>query len=529
MGKQSDWLRNKLKRRNNAARATTEPSADQEEIWNQPLTGQLKADRSELQQAFQRASDVVFREFVIHDNGEKKDCLLIFIDGLVETAALQEHTLAPLLKPNPTGEARPELEAISIAQLSRAKTYGDAINAVLSGSAVLFSDGAPDAIIINVRGGTRRGVEEPHTEAAIRGPREGFTENLRTNTALLRFRIKSHYLKMEPLIIGRYSRTNLVLAYIEGIVDPAVLEEVRSRLHTIQIDGILETGYIEELIEDEPSSPFPQMQYTERPDTVAAQILEGRFAILVDGTPFVLTGPITFWQMLQASEDYYERFIIGNLIRWLRFLFLLIALYTPALYIAITTYHHEMLPTTLMLSIAAARESIPFPAVIEALLMEISFEALREAGVRLPRTIGQAVSILGALVIGQAAVEAGIVSAPMVIIVALTGIASFTIPRFNFAISFRMLRFPMMLLAGVFGLFGIVVGTVLLLVHLCSLRSFGVPYFSGVAPMKKKEQKDIFIRVPWWSMINRPSSFAGVNRQRMRKGMEPKPPQGGKS
>jgi len=530
VGKQSNWLRKKLKRRDSATSSRPEQSPqEQDELWNQPLAGRLKTDRSELQHVFQHASDVVFREFVIHDKGDKKDCLLIFIDGLVETDALREHALTPLLKPDPTGEDRPELEAISISQLSRAKTYGDVIEAVLAGSAALLSDGARDAIILNVRGGMRRAVEEPHTEAAIRGPREGFTENLRTNTALIRFRVKSHHLKMEPFIIGRYTRTNVVLAYIEGVVDPAVLEEVRRRLRSIKIDGVLESGYIEEMIEDETSSPFPQLQYTERPDTVASQLLEGRFAILVDGTPFVITGPITFWQMLQASEDYYERFIIGNLIRWLRFQFLLIALYTPALYIAITTYHHEMLPTTLMLSIATARESIPFPAVIEAMLMEISFEALREAGIRLPRTIGQAVSILGALVIGQAAVEAGIVSAPMVIIVALTGIASFTIPRFNFAISFRMLRFPMMILAGVFGLFGIVFGTVLLVLHLCHLRSFGVPYLSGVAPMKKREQKDIFIRVPWWRMVTRPSTYAKSNLRRMEKGMEPKPPQEGGS
>lgn len=261
------------------------------------------------------------------------------------------------------------------------------------------------------------------------------------------------------------------------------------------------------------------MEYTERPDTVTAQLLEGRFAIFVDGTPFALIGPVTMWQMMQASEDYYERFFISNMVRWIRFLFLIMALFLPALYVAVTTYHHDMLPTTLILSIAAARESIPFPALVEALMMEISFEALREAGIRLPKTVGQAVSILGALVIGQAAVQAGIVSAPIVIVVSLTGIASFTIPRFNFAITVRLLRFPIMLMAGMFGLFGIIIATTLVATHLTKLTSFGVPYMSGYSPYNHTDQKDIIVRAPWWKMIKRPSWIRKDNNKREKEKM----------
>lgn len=236
---------------------------------------------------------------------------------------------------------------------------------------------------------------------------------------------------------------------------------------------------------------------------VAAQLLEGRFAIFVDGTPFVLTAPITFWSMPQANEDYYERYMIGNLIRWLRYMFMTVALLLPSLYIAISTYHQDMLPSTLPHSISAAREAIPFPALVEALIMEVAFEALREAGIRAPKTIGQAVSILGALVIGQSAVQAGIVSAPMVIIVSLTGIASFTIPHFNMSISIRILRFPLMFLAGILGLFGIVVGVFIISLHLCRLHSFGIPYMSGFAPYRKNKMKDMFVRAPWWKMKKR--------------------------
>jgi spore germination protein KA len=318
---------------------------------------------------------------------------------------------------------------------------------------------------------------------------------------------------MLSMTIGTETKTNVVLTYIDDIADPKLIKDVKKRLNKIKIDGILETGYIEELIEDHPYSPFPQMHYTERPDTVAGNLLEGRFAIFVDGSPFALIAPVTMWQMLQASEDYYERFFISNLVRWIRFLFVAIALFLPALYIAITTFHQDMLPTTLILSIAGAREAIPFPALVEALIMELSFEALREAGVRLPKTVGQAVSILGALVIGQAAVQAGIVSAPMVIIVSMTGIASFTIPRFNFAITVRLLRFPIMLLAGALGLYGIVIGLVLISVHLTQMTSFGVPYLSGLSPYSKTDTKDIVIRAPWWKMIHRPST---VHRDQQR-------------
>lgn len=467
-----------------------------------------------MKRMFRDCSDVVYHEIVFAHG--VKGCV-IFIDGVVKTEEIGNHALLPLLglEDVPSQPAELERQTLMVPQTSRCATYEEAAEAVLSGNAVLFVQDREEAIILHIRGGNRRGVEEPQTESVIRGPREGFVENLRTNTALLRFKIKSASLKMKSLVIGEQTKTSVVLCYMEGIIDPKLVQEAMKRLSAISIDGILESGYIEEMIEDQPWSPFPQLQYTERPDAAAAALLEGRFAIFVDGTPFVLIGPVTFWQFMQASEDYYERYIIGNLIRLLRIFFSAVALFLPALYVAVTTFHQDMLPTNLLLSIAAARETIPFPAIVEALIMEVAFEALREAGIRLPRTVGQAVSILGALVIGQAAVQAGIVSAPMVIVVSLTGIASFTIPRFNMAIAIRMLRFPLMIMAGIFGLFGIIVGTVLIAVHLCSLRSFGIPYLSGIAPYNAKEQKDILVRVPWWKMDTRPSTFSPVNRRRL--------------
>ncbi|MDQ1909948.1 spore germination protein [Paenibacillus sp. GD4] len=459
-----------------------------------------------LEEEFQSCSDVEFRELTLL-SGVKG--VLIFIDGLVKSEYLQDNVLRPLLhrldEVNGTFVAPKQLEeqVVTITKLSRTSCFTESVDAILSGNALLLVEDSAEAIVLKVAGGTRRSVQQPDSEVNIRGPREGFIESLRTNTSLLRFKIKSSKLKLVPFIIGERTKTNVALAYIEDLADPKLIDEITKRLQAIKIDSVLESGYIEEFIEDHPYSPFPQFRYTERPDVVAAQLLEGRFAIFVDGTPFVLTAPITFWSMLQANEDYYERYMIGNLIRWLRYMFMTVALLLPSLYIAISTYHQDMLPSTLLHSISAAREAIPFPALVEALIMEVAFEALREAGIRLPKTIGQAVSILGALVIGQSAVQAGIVSAPMVIIVSLTGIASFTIPHFNMSISIRILRFPLMFLAGILGLFGIVVGVFIISLHLCRLHSFGIPYMSGFAPYRKNKMKDMFVRAPWWKMKKR--------------------------
>lgn len=502
------WRGNKGQDKNKREQPESSPSAQ----YGKRIPESLEEIRNQLKQLFENCSDAVIRN--IEYKGKVRG-LLVYMEGMADAESIQDHALYPLFYEEEANQDPPsDIRSLSVAQVIAKDNFDEAIESVMCGGAAIFGEGLGRALILNVRKGTRRNVEEPDTEVTIRGPREGFTENLRVNTALLRFKIASPKLKMERIPVGEYTRTNVVLSYIDGLADPNVIENVRSRLRSIKIDGILESNYIEELIEDHPNSPFPTMQNTERPDTVAGHLLEGKFAILVDGTPFVLIGPITLWTLLQASEDYYQHHIFSTLLRWLRYAFLFIALYTPAFYVAITTYHQDMLPTPLLWSVAASREAIPFPALIEALIMEISFEALREAGVRLPKIIGQALSILGALVIGQAAVQAGIVSAPVVIIVSLTGIASFTIPRFNLAIAIRMLRFPLMVAAALFGLFGIIIGTMLVLIHLCQLNSFGFPYLSGVAPLKRKELKDILVRNPWRRMKTRPVSVTDPRQRR---------------
>ncbi|MBO9610365.1 MAG: spore germination protein [Paenibacillaceae bacterium] len=508
------------KRRLPFTREDASPVAEPEEqpVEQTELTADLDRNERILRDIFRNSYDIVFRS--LHVGGRLEPLLIIYAAGLVDTNRLDEALLQPLVcrmadtNGNGAGGEMDEL-IVASGETERMHSIPVIVQHVLQGNVAILTDGCSDAMLVTMQGWTNRGIEEPSSEPAIRGPREGFIEDLLTNTSMLRRRLRTPRLKLEHCTIGEVSHTGVVIAYIDGIATESVVEEVRRRVERIEIDGILDSGYIEQFIEDSPYSPFPQVLNTERPDVTAGQLLEGRVAIFADGSSFVLIAPMTMWSAMQSGEEYYERVLIGTAVRCLRFIFLLIALLFPSLYIAITTFHQEMLPNGLLLSIAAAREKSPFPALIEALLMEITFEALREAGIRLPKQVGSAISIVGVLVIGESAVRAGIVSAPLVIIVSITGIASFTIPRYSFGIAIRMLRFPIMLLSGTLGLYGIVLGTVAILFHLTELRSFGVPYLAPVAPLVPRDLKDVFIRAPLWSMKFRPRYIGHKNSQRV--------------
>ena len=493
---------------------------------NELLHSKITTNEELLKQAFKNCSDIQFR--TVEVNGET-EMLIVYVDGLCDTKSLDEKILKPLIvngmteKTNFIDTYRKLLtqHLIPITKVETVNKLSDVVEKVLMSNVALLIDGEECAIIAELKSFEKRGVEEPSSETVIRGPRDGFTETLRINTSLIRRRLRSPNLKMESFILGKESKTSVEVVYMEGIVKESVLDEVKRRISHINIDSVMGAGYIEEFIEDAPFSPFPQIQNTERPDVVCSSLLEGKIAIVVDTTPFVLIVPMTFWAGLQAAEDYYERFMYTTFIRWVRFTLLNIALFFPSFYVAITTFHPQLIPTNLIISVAAAREGIPFPAVGEALIMEFMFEALREAGIRLPKPVGSAVSIVGALVIGQAAVQAGIISAPMVIVVAATGIASFGIPRYNLGIAYRMLRFPILILAGMLGIFGIIIGAISILIHLVTLRSFGVPYLSPLAPRGNSSLKDVLIRAPRWSMNERPSFIAGKNKERMAENQKP--------
>ncbi len=474
--------------------------------------------------------DLAIREITLASDDEIK-AAIIALGGLADKDIINQHILNTLMldirfQKNQGREEifqRIKKYGISNFKLKEDQTIDEIIQEVISGDTIFLLDGVDKALSVGSRGWKDRSVAEPITEGVVRGPRDGFTETIRTNTALIRRRIKSPDLRIHGVKVGERTLTDVLLVYLEGVAKQEVVDEVMHRLQRIKIDGVLESGYIEELIEDNPLSPFPQIEHSERPDKVSAAILEGRVAILVDTTPFVLIVPTVFIQFIQASEDYYERFYLGTMVRMVRIIAFLLSVTLPSVYIALTSFHQEMIPTPLALSIAASREGVPFPAIGEAILMELTFEILREAGIRLPRPIGQAVSIVGALVIGEAAVQAGIVSQAMVIIVALTGICSFAIPAFNAAIAGRLLRFPLMILASILGLFGILAGLSVILIHMCGLRSFGVNYFSSVTTVTPQDFKDVIIRKPWWAMLTRPAMITGDTPQRVEPGLKPGP------
>jgi spore germination protein KA len=395
---------------------------------------------------------------------------------------------------------------------------------LLNGAAILMVDRHDKAISIAINNPEYRSISEPSTQTIIRGPKDGFTESMFTNISLVRRRIKNPKLKFEEMVIGTESRTKVTLGYYEGVVNEGILKEARTRLKKININAVLDSGNIEEVITDTSYSPFPLTFNSERPDVIAGGILEGKIGIFVDGSPFVLVIPAVLTDFFQSSEDYYQPFLMSSFIRMIRYISFMIALILPSLYVAITTFHHELLPTALLISIQAQREGVPFPAVIEILIMELTFEILREAGVRMPRAVGQTVSIVGALVIGQAAVEAGLVSNVLVIVVAFTAIASFVSPIYNFSISTRLLRFILILFASIAGLYGILIFLIMMVAHLVSLRSFGVPYLTPVAPVIMEDQQDVFIRFPIWANKTRPSYLKTEDNLKLNEVRPPAPP-----
>ncbi|MDQ8737220.1 spore germination protein [Paenibacillus sp. LHD-38] len=489
------------------------------------LSGVLQEDFQKVKDKFERSSDFSYREFEIKDTHK---AVIFYLEGLINLDRIDMNILTPLLgcsgsiSQSPMNLVDIEKKILSASIINR-ESLQEVIGHVLSGGTVLLVDGAKQALLISEKLWEKRQIEEPATEVVIYGPREGFTEDIHTNISLVRRRLKTAQLKMESIKLGELSQTEIIITYLDGIVDHSILKEVRSRLDRIAIDAIEDSGYIIELIGDNPYSVFPQVLQTERPDRLVGNILEGRIGIMVDNTPFALIVPITFFQLMNSTEDYYEHFILASTIRCLRYFFIFVALLFPSIYIAVVSFHQELLPTNLLFSVASAREYVPFPVFIAALLMEISFEALREAGLRLPRAIGGTISIVGALVIGQAAVQAGIVGAPLVIVVSITGIASFMFPSYSLTGAIRLLRFPMMFLAAFLGLYGILLGVFLILSHLVRLQSFGVPYLSPLAPFRFSDLKDVFVRVPWWAMKKRPSDTGKSNPIRMGKWLRPQP------
>lgn len=464
------------------------------------MNGLVKTENliSQLKSHFEKSYDFVSKIIKVSD----RDFYILYISTIVDVNMINESIVKPLKKAtnlykSSKNETFSLLESIiHLTQYSKEVGFNTCIEKLLNGSCIILPLHSNHFLSYSVSNDEYRSITEPKTDPVLRGPREGFVESINKNIALIRKRLKSPHLMFEEFNIGNETKTKVVITYLKNKVTNSIVTEFRKRIHSIKTDSILESSYIEEWIQDKTITPFPQLITTERPDAVVGKLLEGSVVVIVDGTPITLVGPITFFQLFQSPEDYYQRADIATLLRWLRMFAFLLSVFVPALYISIVCYNPELLPTSLLINIAAQREMVPFPVFIEATIMFVTFEILREAGLRMPTNVGQTISIVGALVLGQAAVEAGLITAAMVIVVSLTAISNFITPYYSFGIAQRIIQFFFMVLSSVLGLFGLICGIYFLLVHLVTLNSFGVKYFSPLAPMKPTKWKDTIIRVP---------------------------------
>ena len=481
--------------------APTEKNQDAAPAATDEVPSDISQCESLIKDIFRNSADIIIQSF---QTGKGK-ALLVNVDGLINKDLVDRDIITPLKSKDFDGDVTYAVKA----HFKKTDEISVAVQEILNGNVAIFYENLSQAVCVDFKQWQQRGVENPEAENVTRGPKEGYTENIRTNTSLLRRKIREPKLVFENYVFGRQTNTLVELAYVEGIVNLEVLQKVRDRLSEIDTDSILESGFIEQFISRNPFSPISGVGMTQKPDITAARILEGRVAIFCDGTPHVLTVPELFIENIQTSEDYYHGTLIATFMRFLRVLGLGITTMLPAYAAAVMTYNQEMIPPVFLTTIITATEKTPLPISMEILLMTILFELLNEAGVRLPKTVGSAITIVGSLIIGDAAVSAGIVGAPTVIIVALTAVTGFIVPNLHeFTIVYR---FFFLFMGSTMGLIGIGAGNVIMAVQLISTESFGIPILSSFS---RNEMKDSIVRFPLWMMNFRPRSIAKDNVRR---------------
>ena len=464
--------------------------------------------------------DIILREFYIALETPLK-AFVLFIDGLADKEIINNSILKPLMV---LLDEETEIEGNEAATYIKEhllpghdvlalEKYRQILDFVNYGNTAIFIEGCAQCLVIETKGWDRRSVGKPEVEQVIMGPHEAFNETLRSNTALIRKALRNENLITEMVKVGSRNKIDVAIMYLEDLTNPQLVAEVKRRIASIDTDYVGVSGVLEQFIEDEPFRLSPQILTTERPDRVVSFLVEGHITVIIDGGPQALIVPATIFSLLHSSEDYYLRMPYGNFLRILRVFALFIAILTPSIYVSIVTFHQEMIPTELLLAIAASRATVPFPTIFEVFAMEFAFELIREAGVRVPGVIGNTIGIVGALILGQAAVQAGIVSPILIIIIAITGLASFAIPNYSISFSFRGRRFIFTILAAFFGFFGIAGGLFLFLLSLVNMKSFGVPFLAPVSP-KTKTGPDVVLRGPVWSMEERVDYLAPLDRRR---------------
>ncbi|WP_066320031.1 spore germination protein [Bacillus sp. FJAT-29814] len=439
-----------------------------------------------------------------------KQGVLLYLAVISDLEKIQRSILFPLMKYRDL-----EVEQIPLTAEAKSKIMlKDSINALIQGNSIVVL-GCEELYSFNtVKENTRSSVE-PDSEKTVRGSHIGFVENLSTNLGFIRRGIESRHLRIHYERIGQYTNNQIAIVYIDGIASPVLVRKLKERISTLSIDMTFSPGYLEELLEDVPYSPFPHLLYTERPDRAIAQLIEGRIVVMAEGSSDVLVLPVSFFSFFQTTDDYNSRIITGSFFRFLRLISFIISLLLPSLYIAVIGFHFEIIPKEILVLVKNSVENIPFPPLIEAMIMAFTIELIREAGIRLPTPIGQTIGIVGGLIIGDAIVSAGLVSNIMVIVIALTAISSFTIASYEMSNTVRILNYPIMLSAATFGFVGIIFSLMFIVGHLCKLESLGTPYFTPLAPFNFKGMKDAIIRFPIWLLKDRPRELHVKNKRRL--------------
>ncbi|RAP78379.1 spore germination protein [Paenibacillus montanisoli] len=501
---------------------TSSPSSGNRAPARGHVHSQLKANIEAIRAIFSKAPDMVMRSFFYRPT--ESHAVLVYFDGLADKNSINNNVLYQLMfesedigvaKGGRLGKRTLPLLPVTLGHITTISSFDQFELAILHGKSVLFIDGVEQAYAFNTQGWPQRAISDSQIEASLKGAHQGFIETSEMNVALIRRYISSRELKIKELSVGSRVASKLSILYLEDVTEPELLAEMERRLTSLNVDCILNTGELAELIEDNPFSLLPQFITTERPDTAASQILQGRLCVIVDRSSSVLIAPAGIAAFFQGIDDYSTRWPVATFMRLLRFFACFLAAFLPGIYIACISFNHEVIPLDLILSIGQFRAAVPFPPLIEALIMEITLEMLREAGIRLPAPVGQTVGIVGGIVIGQAAVQAGIVSNLMVVVVSSTAVASFILPNYDMASAIRLIRFPVMLIASMFGIVGIIVAFMVLIAHLISLTSLSEPFSVPIAPIRISDWKDVFVRLPLWKMTTRPRSVRSLQKKRM--------------
>lgn len=473
------------------------------EYLNKPLYTTVDENIDYLKQIFGESFDFVTRKMTLDNNIQQIKIGLVYISGITDLTLINETILDTLVKRFDIAKEKIksnkiieyfEEKLILISEIDNTWYYGKLINTMLNGDMILFIDGVDKCLIFNTKKYKERAVDKPTTHVSLKGSKEAFTENIATNITLIRKRIRTPNLWTKKYIIGEKSNCNVAILYINGVCDEKILEEVEKRLKRASIDNLLDSSYLTYYLKEKQKTIFPTIYDTERPDIVCASLFEGKIAIIVDGSPFVIIAPSTMVQFVNSVEDYYHKSSVATFVRIVRLIAGIISIIFPAIYISLVVFHSELLPINLVFSIAGQRQNVPLPASIEVLVTLFAFDLLTEVGTRMPTSIGSTLSFLGAIVIGQSAVEASVISSIMIIIVAITGLGGLALADYELNLTFVIIRYFLLIVSIFFGLFGLALALLIMITHLVSLRSFGVPYLYPYAPYSKKGIQDSIFR-----------------------------------